>query len=336
VKTTRTVGALGGVALIAGITLFGAAPAHAAPPYVTDDEIGVEGDTYPQGWFTGELSIPAEAGQYESTPVGLSITGKVQLLNGTVTTPASLAAAVDVAIVDSDNDDWTFQIPLFTDGAANTGFTTLRPVLEGEAGLAPAAAWITTGALPGFPAGSTGTLQEFSDALPAGWELLAYGVLVDNGGATTLQFVRFLETSSVFSPEPVLTPSTTKLSIGDFTSKGISFTQSGYQPGEEGLAYIYPPGEQTEESLLAELVAVADENGVASFSFVAPAGSPLGTYTVYTGVQLGQLGEFTFEVTANPLAATGEGVNPWFLGAGILLALGGTGAIIFARRAKKA
>src|SRR5690606_18478462 len=86
---------------------------------------------YPDQWFAGNVTTP---GTMVSTPSGLSFTGDFQILNGDTPTTGlvGLVASAEFNVV---SGEMAFQIPIFANGTADTGSTTVVPVDPGNAGL---------------------------------------------------------------------------------------------------------------------------------------------------------------------------------------------------------
>ncbi|HWR84514.1 MAG TPA: LPXTG cell wall anchor domain-containing protein, partial [Rhodoglobus sp.] len=211
-------------------------------------------------------------------------------------------------------------------------FTTLRPVVADDLwGL-----WTTSRSVAGLTANAPYTVAQLVAALDAGEaaKVLAFGVFVNAGDTVLVRGISFNGDDYLFyTGEPTLTASVTSLELKNVTQP-ITLTASGFQPGQD---VYFGVGNGGSGGGIGDAPVVADASGVATVQYSFPADTELGTYYFSAADESGYFGvSIEFTVIANQLAATGEGVNPWFLGAGILLALGGTGAIIFARRAKKA
>ncbi|WP_300265635.1 hypothetical protein [Microbacterium sp.] len=208
-KTRLAVTAAISSSLLAGSMLL-AAPALAADVYVPDAPKGVEGDSYPAGWFTGNP-------QPETAPVddetGITLTGKTQLLYGgiiDVAGPDTFTSLVESSAVDADGDTY-FQYPIFfnPDGE-NLGFTTLRPVDPGTP--ATDAEWYSSWEvridgeviLTEGPHTFAEIQTAFQGAIDAGAapEVLAVGVFVDTGAEALVRSISFAGDNYYFTEEP--------------------------------------------------------------------------------------------------------------------------------------
>jgi hypothetical protein len=279
VKAIRTITAGAALALVAGSALI-AVPANAADDYINVSQIGVEGSSYPAGWFVGAGSTGSAA----TTPSGLSVNGREQVLNGTPGTAPSgglveLATNAHLGVVSGNAD---FQIPLFTDGSAHTGFTTLRPDNFNNPGLNPAAGWTTSGTVGTFAAGTSHTLAEYDAelaTLPTAYELLAYGVIVPAGESAVISSITWNGTTTWFTPQPSGTATPSTISVTDFTTagKGVAVHLTGFVPGEsvDGGIGNGGSGGPTGQTF------TADANGNVDFIYVYPnTGLTPGQYTL--------------------------------------------------------
>src|SRR5690554_4517622 len=165
-KLARPIAIGAATLVVAGSSLLVGASASAADYYASADDFVAEVSPYPAQWFIGGGST----GTLADTLSGLNLngtTGRIQILNGTAATTTDLGdlvAGADFALVSGNAN---FQIPLFTDGAADTGYTTLRPDNFGPVGLNPLAGWTTSGAFGTFAAGSSHTIPEYEAELAA-------------------------------------------------------------------------------------------------------------------------------------------------------------------------
>jgi hypothetical protein len=207
------------LALAAGSFAF-AAPALAADIAVPDNAYGVEGASYPDGWFTGN---PQPAVAPVDNASGITLTGITQFLYGgilPIATGAEFTALVEGSDVDADGPV-TFQYPVFfnSDSTGDLGFTTLRPVPTG----APVAGgqWVSSRAvtIDGEPVLAAGA-NTFADvaaafdaavALDAAPQVLAVGVFVDVDQTALVRSVTFAGNTYRFAvaaaaPAPVPTP----------------------------------------------------------------------------------------------------------------------------------
>jgi hypothetical protein len=279
VKSTRRIiaGAVAAAAVVASALLV--APANAADTYVTADQIGTEGASYPAGWFVGAGSTGAIA----SVAGGLSIVGPEQVLNGTPGAIGDgLVAVVSAAQLGVTSGNADFQIPLYTDGATDSGFTTLRPDNFNNAGLNPAAGWTTSGAFGTFAAGSSHTLADYDAELATLGttpELLAYGVFVPAGETAVVSSITWNGTTTRFTPSPTGTATPSTVSLSDFTTagRGVKVHLTGFVPGEtvDGGIGDGGSGGPTGETY------TADANGNVDFTYVYPnSAATLGQYTL--------------------------------------------------------
>jgi len=198
-KKSRLAAAGFALALAAGSVAI-AGPAIAADIYVPDNSQGTEGDSYPNGWFTGNP-------QPETAPVddatGINLTGRTQFLYGgiiPITAGAEFAELVAGSDVDADGT-LTFQYPIFfnSTGEGDLGFTTLRPVPTG----APTAGgmWFSSqnvaigDVVILFQGEHTWAeiVEAFDDAIAQDGvpEVLAVGVFVDPGDTALVRSVTF-------------------------------------------------------------------------------------------------------------------------------------------------
>jgi LPXTG-motif cell wall-anchored protein len=338
-KTSKIAAGGLGVALVAALTLGGAAStASAADFYVTS--VGTETPAgYPEGWFSGTATPQGTAA---FTPYGLEIDGKYQLLNGTPPTQDVSALAANAGGF-SDDGDWFFQIPIFGNptgtpgapGAAGQQYTTLVPSADGT--TSTAIDWRTTGAIYDgggnvvIAANTTTTFAAITAALGAvgAYEILAYGFFWDTGVEDTLYEAYYGPDTFYFTPQLTVAVSPNPVSIGDFTAagKGVTITATGVYPFETVLFELYAPGKTGVNIGEAE----ADENGVATLQYVAPAGSVAGAYSVVAYEIEGDDAAADFTVA---LAATGAEFNPaLFIGATSLLLAGAVLVIVRSRKA---
>ncbi|WP_111718426.1 hypothetical protein [Homoserinimonas sp. OAct 916] len=218
-KFSRIIASTGAVALVAASVLLGAGVAQAADYFVTADDFGVEGDSYPQGWFVGDMG--PQTGSIQSTPDGLEITGPLQILNGT--TPST-----DIlGLVGNDLDlrhtgTATFQIPVYTGTGAN-GFTTFRPA-PSTLPWNPNGDWITSQAWGGYAKGATASLTEFAAAMDPGYTILAFGLFVNAGDVVTVQQIEWAGDTHYFVPGPTGVFDISVLSLDDLRKNGVSVT----------------------------------------------------------------------------------------------------------------
>lgn len=187
------------LALVVGSIGF-AVPAIAAEIAVPDNSYGAEGDSYPNGWFTGSPQ-PAVAPVDDAT--GITLTGQTQFLYGGIIPIAGgtdFTALVGGSAVDADGLV-TFQYPVFFNSASdgNLGFTTIRPVPTGTP--TTSGTWVSS---QNVVIGETLILSQgqhtwdeivaaFDDAaaLDAVPEVLAVGVFVDPGQTALVRSISF-------------------------------------------------------------------------------------------------------------------------------------------------
>jgi hypothetical protein len=336
VKISRIIAAGAGIALVGASTILIGGSANAAggatagnpSEYVAASAFTTEGASYPAGWFKGTPatgSIPGTV--FTSAADGLEVDGAVQILNGTpgTGTLTDLVTGAGLGVV--TGDAW-FQIPLYENGTAQTGFTTLRPANPGDAGLTATANWVTSQALGAYPAGATASLQDFQAALPADYRILAFGAFVPTGAAT-ISSITWNGTTYRFTPTPTATLSPTSLDVTDYATpgKGVTGTFTGFLPGEAVDAVFADansggpiPGSYT-----------ADANGAVTINYVetdsaadVPGAYRLGAQGEVSGV----LTTAAFTVTADPagsgagLAFTGSNPTPLLVAAAVLLLAG--------------
>jgi hypothetical protein len=301
VKLNRLITAGVAVALVASSSLLVAGAANAADSYITASQFGAEGASYPAGWFTGAGST----GSITTTPSGLSITARMQILNGTPGTSSSpdlvaLATGAHIGVVSGSAD---FQIPLFTDGTAKTGFTTLRPDSFNNPGLNPLAGWTTSRAFGTFAAGSSHTLQDYQ-AQVAGFpnfQILAYGVIVPVGVSAVLSSITFNGNTTWFTPKPTGTATPSTVTVTAFQTTGVAAHLTGFVAGETVDGGFASNGSGSATGLSY----TADAGGNVDFVFktlVTP-----GTYTLSGNASVSGIAAFASvtvvaDGTANPVA----------------------------------
>lgn len=194
-----------------------ATPALAADIAVPDNSQGVEGSSYPAGWFTGNPQ-PTTAPVDDAT--GIALTGQTQFLYGgiiPITEGRTFVDLVDGSAVDADGVS-TFQYPVFfnSDGA-DLGFTTLRPVPTGTPQTG--GQWISSRAvtISGNVVLTQGehTWEEVVDAfteaiaLEAVPQVLAVGIFVNPGDTALVRSISFNGNTyhfNVVTAAPVPTP----------------------------------------------------------------------------------------------------------------------------------
>lgn len=199
-KKSRLAAAGAAIALGLSGVFIAAVPSIAADYYYDASDIGVEGGSYPAGWFTG--IDPAAAAAPVDSEDGLVITGRTILLNGDREDDVAdgrLAELVESAAVDADGD-WHFQIPVFLDG--DTTFATLRPAVGNS--VTTADQWISSRAIGTVPANTAVSFEEIAAAFESGSAptILAYGILVSEGQTTTVASITWGADTSYFTAEP--------------------------------------------------------------------------------------------------------------------------------------
>ncbi len=225
-KFSRIIASTGAVALVAASVLLGAGVAQAADYFVTADDFGVEGDSYPQGWFVGDMGTQT-GGSIKSTPDGLEITGPLQILNGT--TPASGI----LTLVKDDLDLWhtgtaTFQIPVYT-GTGATGFTTFRPA-SGTYPWNTGGNWITSQAWKTYDSGAIDTLENFAAAMDPDYTILAFGLFVDAGDTATVREIQWAGNTHFFLPEPTGVVNPEQMTLDELRENGVTVTFTNMPP----------------------------------------------------------------------------------------------------------
>lgn len=283
VKLSRIVTAGATLALIAGSSLFAAGAANAADSYVTAGDFTAEASPYAPGWFIGGGSVGAPT----SGLSGLSLVGPIQILNGTPgAMPAGglneLATGATLGVVSGNAD---FQIALYTDGDAGTGFTTLRPDNFNQDGLNPLAGWTTSGTFGTFAAGSSHTLPQYDaelDALSTANsttpQLLAYGAYVPTGQTATLSSITFNGNTSWFTPRSTSSATPSTITVTAMGTTGVNVVLTGFVPNET----VHQTFATTGMGGTTATTYTADAAGRVSYTYKAAAMAP-GTY--YLGAQ---------------------------------------------------
>src|SRR5690606_5414982 len=122
-KLSRVVATGAAAALVAGSTLLVGGTAAAADFWVEADDFGVEGTSYPEGWFIGDGTL----GTISSGVSGLTMDGTdglVQILNGTPGTGTLSELVGSAALLSIGPDAVSFQIPMFQNfDGADTNYT---------------------------------------------------------------------------------------------------------------------------------------------------------------------------------------------------------------------
>lgn len=209
-KTRLAVTAALSASVLAGSMLL-AAPALAADVYVPDTTKGVEGDSYPAGWFTGNEQ-PAVAPVDDAT--GITLTGMTQFLYGgniDMLGPDSFTTLVESSDVDADGTT-VFQYPVFFNAGDETdeGFTTLRPVDPGAPTTTGQwySSWDVEIGGDLVLAQGEHSFQEILDAFQVAVEreatptVLAVGVYVSEGDTALVRSISFAGDNYYFTEEP--------------------------------------------------------------------------------------------------------------------------------------
>ena len=303
---------IGSVVAVSG-TANAAFDPETADRVTTNDQLGVEGDTYPAtGWFLGDVAAPAGTVTFDGA--GLNSTfGNVQVLNA-YDAPASTLTDL---VLDADFVSFgsaTFQVPIFANGTGTgTEFTTLRPVAVGNEGFTATSQWVTSQALGTYAAGAVATLAEFQaqiDAIDAAGDpaadatILAYGFITPNPASSSVQAVAFGTESTWFTPEPSGTYVPATLTVSQVSTTGIAVEGAGFFPGET-LSVLFA-NENAQSSGDQDIVLTADAQGRIAANIVIPADQLQGPGTYFitlVGNDSGVLLQGTVTVTADAVVA---------------------------------
>lgn len=246
-------------------------------------------------------------------------------------------ALVDGAELGVVSGEIAFQIPLFANGAADTGFTTLVPEVHGDLGLHSIApnSWRTTQAIPAnnvtgnntaYAADDTATLAEFEAALGTDYEILAFGAYLPLTKSAVVSHITWAGNTHWFLPAPTATITPASISKTDASDTGVTGVFTGFVPNESveiGLGTGFSGG--------AIDMTTADANGVVTYTLVLDADPGLGTYTLSAFGASGVSAFAEFEVVADALPPTGVEAAPvMFAGAALILL--GAGFVVFTRR----
>jgi hypothetical protein len=332
-KLSRLAASGAGLALIAASTFVGATAASADDFYLGDTfPQHTDGTPYPEGWFLGQVSTPGTA---TSTLAGLQATGTYLLLKSTNTTTrlADLVSGADIVVGGAGQAN--FQIPMYINGGAGTGFTTLRPDNNGPMGLNPLAGWTTTGVFGAFTSGSSHTIPEYvAELATLGFteKILAFGFRVQAGNSSTVGSISWDGDTYFFTPRPSVTVNPTSLAVADL-AKPVTITASGFAAGE---TVSFSLESATSGDVLG--TAIAGENGTAVYSYTFTPGSSIGDYFFFAFGEESELSaEASFSVVANVvpakvLSATGLDATGTLLAGGVLLLAGAGIALVTLRR----
>ncbi|ROP73368.1 MULTISPECIES: hypothetical protein [unclassified Frigoribacterium] len=282
---------LGSVVAVSG-TANAAFDPDTADRVTTNDQLGVEGDTYPTtGWFLGDVAAPAGTVTFDGAGLN-SAGGNVQVLNA-YDAPASTLTDL---VLDADFvslGDATFQVPMFVnDTGTGTQFTTLRPVATGDAGFTADSAWITSQAFGTYVAGAQATLAEFQasiDAIDADGDqaadatVLAYGFITPSPLTSSVQAVAFGDESTWFIPAPTGTYQPATLTVTQARTTGITVDGGGFFPNE--ALEVYFAVENAASASPLDVTLTADAQGRVQGTVVIPADAvpAAGTYFITIG-----------------------------------------------------
>lgn len=318
-----------GLALIAGATLLGAAPAHAADiPVVVPNPIPSENPAgYDPFWFAG--TVTGGDGTAVQDASGLVITGGTngfQLLNGAAEDDPSITLndALDYQAVSTAGGDAFYQISVFAE--PDTDFTTLRPVVASETW----GDWELSRDVAGLTAGAPYTKTEIITALDAGSpaQVLAFGVFVNAGDTVTLRGLVFNGDNYLFAQRPSIAVSPASIQLSERGTTVVTLTASGFAADED--VYI---GVSTQNGGGLVDIVPADADGTISYVLDVTAEWEQGEYTFGVSDEGGVFfNQAVFSIVANALAATGLEVTGGIIGAGILLTAGAAFVVITLRR----
>ena len=293
-----------------GVTTSFALPSIADPAPATvrvgADQIRPDETEY-LGWHDGA----AAGGSYVTTEAGLTVTGKVQVLNGEENSSTQVAQFVTGLEIEATGDVW-FQVPVFY-GAASE-FTTLRATPE----MAAAGTWVTSRAVPGFAAGSQAQIDDFALALGQ-HRVIGYGFLVDSGKSATVASFTANGTRTLFTP---FIPRT------DLPGAGVGQGSDVPPPAPESTeeitpggtlplsapAGIFEPGELVAVSLQLTATSEAPATEDVSASDAAGTGAAQALGAAGAASDPIPLGEFTADAVTGAVAA--EAALPADLAAG--------------------
>lgn len=328
---------------MAATLLLPSVAATAADFYVEDGDFGVEGSSYPAGWFVGDGS----AGHATSTPDGLAVDGSdglFQLLNGTTpsTGLTTLGASAELSLASGFA---VFQIPVFTTGTA--GFTTLYADLDGMRDDV----WYSSQDFGGFTGKvDTATLQEFEDAMDPDYEILAFGFYVADGYEAVVASITWAGNTHYFTPPvPEPTPGPTPTAPPTLAPEPEPEPDVVLPPteGKGGTTHTVTIPDGTFDPFEDVFVTwystpvfggwyQANVNGGLSITVSVPSSLGAGTHTFQlTGNTSGVTAGGSFTVLA--LANSGADAAPLIVLGGVLLLAGvGFGASAVALRRKKA
>lgn len=358
-KPLRALTGTAALALVASSTLLVASSASAADldvAYVTADDFGAEAGSYLDQWFTGDGST----GSIASAESGLTVDGKMQILNGD--TPATglvnMVAGADIQASGNPDDllELKFQISVFGDPTSETDkvFTTLYPATAGPDGLDADDMWITSNPIPvpgtalTYDDSDRVTLTDFEEALEAinpetGYEILAFGATLGEGYTATISSITWAGKMHLFTPAPAPDPLPTEPPTLEATPDDTPTASLPAAEGHSGATHTivlsdgtFEPHENVYVTWYSAPVFggwyQANANGGLNATVTIPTRLAAGAHTL-------QVTGSTSNVTANGsfvvmLPATGADLAPVVIGGSLFLLIGaGLGAVALRRRA---
>ena len=315
--------------LAASAVLLGAAPASAATQNVTfvtsADFTGVaQHATVTPGWHYQAAAAPT-SGLSGLVLAANSYYGIGYTAGTAGTSLASFAQSVVLGTQSTLGP--AFEVGVYYETSPGVGGSFVFTQNSVTGSINPASLWSTGvgGAAFGTLVGAH-TLAEYdTEAATAypGFVVTGWGFHTDN--AITISDLKVNGTQYIFTPQPVVTVApASPLLRSVATSTGVSVTTNGFLPGETVAASV---GDGSVGS------AVADANGLVTFSYVFPATTTVGSYalTLTGAVPDPQLFSIVLQDPAAPVLAE-TGSNPTFglTLAGSLLLLGATLAVVSA------
>ena len=232
------------------------------------------------GWHDGA----AAGGRYETTPDGLSVSGKVQVLNGQEHTSSQVAQFVTSLSIEATGDVW-FQVPVFYGSLSSPSFTTLRATPE----MAAAGLWAPSRAIPGFAAGAKANIDDIALALGT-HRVVGYGFFVDAGKQATVASMTGNGELTLFTP---FVPSTEVpgAGVGDGAestppeaTESLPVTPGGAVTltAPEG---VFEPGESVSVTMFSDPIDLGEletdpETGAVTGEVTIPADAPAGAHRV--------------------------------------------------------
>ena len=341
VKLSRLAASAIGVAVVASSALAIAAPANAATPgvtFVTAAQVEPSGSAGTPGWSN------LGAGPVTSSLSGLSLTEDAILNFGFASAPplqtGSTLVDTGAATVFTASDETDLSARFYWFATAQPASPEYLEALDPgtSAFTDPSVLWEATADVGTIPAFTAATLAEFDTQFASTPSLsgatLASAAVYYGGDAVDLYTFEVAGDPFYFTPTPVPSSGPATITAADLGPAGKGFTAptTGFVPNESGDVYLATPDGGGQVGSF-----VADDNGAATFTFIAPdANSALGDYTlVLVGDSLvAQF--FDFAVVAPALAAPGIDTTLPIAAGGILLLGGATLAIIAAKRRKRA